>query len=133
MKLWLKYLITFIIGALIAVAVFSAKELWVQSEKKEIIKIVCDGFTVPAILLLCFGGLCYCSSKGAFYGISYIFHILFSTHNWSSTKFSDRKRSYADYVIEKRGKVGPLPTYLIYVGLFYLLISIVFMIIFNNL
>ena len=133
MKLWLKYLITFIVGALMVIAVFSIKELWVQTDKAEIIKILCDGFTIAGILLLGFAGLCFCSSKGAFYGISYLFHIFFRNHNWSSHKFSEKRLTYAEYVEEKQGKAGSTPLYILVVGLVYFLIAIVFLIAFNKL
>ena len=130
MKLWLKYLITFGVGAIITLSIFFYKELWIQTDSKEIIKILSDGFSISGFLLASFGALCFCSSQGAFYGLTYMFHVLFTTHNWSSTKFKDRK-SYADYIQEKKEKALPAPIYILLTGIFFIIVGVVFMIIFN--
>lgn len=133
MKNYVKYLITIGVGLLFTFFVLQMRDLWSQTQTKEIIKALSDGFSVTGILLVCFGALCFCSAQGAFYGFSYMFHILFVTHNWSTkTKFKDRK-SYADYVAEKKENAKPAPLYILLVGLGFLLIGIIFMIIFNYL
>ena len=101
--------------------------------KKEIIEIICDGFFVSGILLSCFGVLIFCSSQGAFDGISYLFHILFVGHNWSKTNFKDRQ-TYREYVEEKNSKRanGMKIRFVLIVGLVFIAISLIFFAIYSN-
>lgn len=130
---WLKYLITSVIGLAIAYLVVQVRGIWLASNSKDIIEIICDGFFVSGILLTCFGALIFCSSQGAFDGISYIFHVMFVGHNWSKTNFKDRQ-TYREYVEEKNSKRanGMKIRFVLIVGLVFIAISLIFFAIYSN-
>ena len=131
MRTYVKYLITIGVGLLFTFFVLQMRDLWSQTETKQIIRFLSDGFSITGIFFVSFGALCFCSAQGAFYGVSYMFHILFSTHNWSPKTPFKEKMKYADYVEEKKGKAKPVPAYILIVGAGFFLIGIIFMIIFN--
>ena len=131
MRTYVKYLITIGVGLLFTFFVLQMRDLWSQTDTKEIIKFLSDGFSISGILLLSFGALCFCSAQGAFYGVGYMFYILFSTHNWSPKHQFKDKKSYADYVEEKNSNSKPVPVYILIIGAAFFLVGIVFMIIFN--
>lgn len=131
MKRSTNYIISIAILLMMSFLMALSSDLFSQTEKGEIYKILCNCFFVPGFLFVGCGGLVFCASKGAFDAISYLFHSLFVTHNWSKTKFKDKK-TYGEYVVEKRSKTKPLPLHILVVGVGAILISIVFLIIFNN-
>lgn len=131
MKLWAKYLIAILVGCAFAVFTLITNGITVATDKKEIIKIICNAFTVPGLLFLLFGGLLFCVSNGAFYGISYVIHSLLVNHNWSRTKFKD-KETYAEYVEAKRANAQPVPKYIFLVGACFTVIAVIFLIIYYN-
>jgi hypothetical protein len=75
--------------------------------QKEVVRFVCDGFFVTAILFLGIGGLTWASRMGTFDGLGYSFSL------WKQ-RFTNHKRdwmnqeSFADYkermVEKKKGK-----------------------------
>ena len=132
-KNWIKYAVTTAIGLLIAFMVLQAKDLWTTDDVKERVEIFCDALFVSGILITGFGGLLFCSSKGAFDGISYLFHIFLVGHNWSKTKFRERQ-TYGEYVEEKNAKrENRINTnFVLIVGAVFLLTSIVLLIVYSN-
>lgn len=132
-KGWIKYAVTTAIGLLIAFMVLQARDLWTEDNVKEKIEIFCDALFVSGILLTGFGGLMFCSSKGAFDGISYLFHIFFVGHNWSKTKFKERQ-TYGEYVEEKNAKRENRvnTSFVLIVGAVFLLASILLLIVYSN-
>ena len=132
-KGWIKYLITAIVGLVIAYIVLQVRGIWTAKTDKDVIEIFCDAFFVSGILLFCFGALMFCSSQGAFDGISYIFHIMLVGHNWSKTNFKDRQ-TYREYVEEKNEKrANKIKTsFVLIVGAVFIAIALVFFAIYSN-
>jgi hypothetical protein len=133
MKTWLKYLITALVGLIFAGTYCITNGLVTETDPVKVFKILSDAFTVPGMLLVCIGCFQFCVSHGAFYGIQYVVHSLLVNHNWSRTKFKD-KETYAEYVEAKKAKAGDNAgtPYLFFVGLLFILISVVFVIAYHN-
>ena len=119
-----------IVGAL-TLLVALLKGVFSQKNAVELIRVICDSFFLTGFFALSLGGLIVCSSKGAFDALSYLVYSFFVNHNWSKTKFKDKK-TYIEYVQEKREKSNSAPSYLLLVGLIYIAISIVFLIVYYN-
>ncbi len=125
------YLITAIVATAICFIILIAYNIFALKGAKLIMKVLCDAFFLTGFMFVGTGALVFCASKGAFDAISYLFHSLFVTHNWSKTKFKDRQ-TYGDYVEEKRSKNKPLPVHIFVVGLVFVAISVIFLIVYNN-
>lgn len=133
MKTWLKYLITLLVGLVVAGTLCLTNGLVTETDPVKIYKILSDAFTVPGMMLVCIGCFQFCVSHGAFYGLQYAVHSLLVNHNWSRTRFKD-KETYTEYVEAKKAKAGDNSgsPYLFYVGLLFILISVVFVIAYHN-
>lgn len=134
MKLWMKYLITLLVGLVFAGTLCLTNGLVSETDPVKVYKILSDAFTVPGMMLVCIGCFQFCVSHGAFYGIQYAVHSLLVNHNWSRTRFKD-KETYAEYVEAKKAKAGDNKSgtpYLFYVGLLFILISVVFVVAYHN-
>lgn len=128
-KGWIKYAITSAVGLGIVFLVLQIRGVWIAKDAQEVMQALCDAFFVSGILLLCFGALVFCSSKGSFDGLSYILHVFFVGHNWSKTNFKD-KQTYREYVEEKHAKrkeKGFNPAFMVLVGLAFMAVSFVFL------
>lgn len=133
-KAWIKYAVTAVIGLAIGYMVLLSRDLWSETDIKERVEIFCDALFVPGILLTCAGALVFCSSKGAFDGVSYLFHIFFVTHNWSKTHLNERQtyREYVDSKNASRKEKGTRIGFILIVGLVFMLASVVLLIVYSN-
>ncbi len=133
MKLWVKYLITLLVGLLFAGSFCLTNGLVGETDPVKVNRILADAFTIPGVMLVCIGCFQFCVSHGAFYGIQYAIHSLFVNHNWSRTRFKD-KETYTEYVEAKKEKSAGKTTspYLFHIGLLFILISVIFIIAFHN-
>ena len=77
---WLPYLITTVTLAVLTVLVAWLRGVFSETDKKELLGLLCDAFSVPGILAVCFGLLIVASNGGAFdmlaYGVRSIFRLL---------------------------------------------------------
>ena len=126
-KYWKNFLITVAIAGVTTVTILLSKNAFAQTEMQELMKIFCDSFFVSGSLLTCVGLLVYCSSKGAFLAFRYLIHTALVNHNWSRTKFKDRK-TYREYREEKLANPHEVPSYILHVGLIFVAISLIFLI-----
>ena len=53
-------------------AVLAVRDIFNLTDKKEILRTLCDAFTVPAVIAFCAGALVFVSSHGVFDGLGYI-------------------------------------------------------------
>lgn len=118
---WLKWLISFGIGLVIAMAVIVSRGTFSDGLlKKDVIRYCSDGFFISGILLAGAGILVFCSRNGTFdmltYGVKTAVHTWFHTGN---------KESFYDYKQRLGEKVTPC-AFLIIPGLVFLLIAAVF-------
>ena len=120
MKKFYKYIITFGIGLLIALLVIIYRDTFSQTDKKEIIRYICDGFFVSAICVGGLGLLVFVSNEGAFDMIAYGLSSFFSLFKTKERKYN----SYFDYK-ESKAKNKIESGFILYVGLLLLLITII--------
>lgn len=85
---------------------------------------LCDGFTLPAVILLCVGGLVWASNEGALDGIGYV--LSFTIKSLTPGKRSTIEK-YADYVARKREKRGGGYGFLLISGAVVMAVALVFL------
>lgn len=71
MKSVVKYLITFAVGIGLAIWVMISKDVFDEERLFMIYQIIAEGFSIPAVLMLGFGGLIFVSNEGTFDSLSY--------------------------------------------------------------
>lgn len=127
-KYIVKYSLTLIPGIALAVIYMNSNGVWNISEKAARYRIICDAFTIPAILLLCIGALVWLSGEGALMSLSWM------TQNLINSLIPGRRgkiEKYGDYVVRKRSMRKTKGYGFIFVsGLLLLIVAIVFMILF---
>ena len=121
MKEFKKYLITFVIGLIIAFTVIVFRDTFSLTDKKEILRYVCDGFFVSTIIIGGLGLLVFVSNEGAFDMISFG---LISFFSMFKAKNERKYASYFDYK-ESKAKEKIKSGFILYVGLILLLITLV--------
>lgn len=94
---------------------------------KERFRVLSDAFTVPGLLLLCAGAMCWISSKGGLDGMAYILKYVGSLLI-PGKRFEVKK--YSDYVEEREGKRRSGYGFLLITGLVCLAITAVFLVLY---
>ena len=122
----IKYAIATLIGLVIAASYIFASDVLKKQDTTEVMKIICDGFSVGGLLLLLSGLLTFCNKNGVFDGIGYSFEIIFVTKNWSTNRKFEDRRSFADYR-EEKAKKRSTSWFLVIVGGVELIIALVFL------
>ena len=106
MKTTFKYLITLGIGFALTAWVVISKDIFNQTDMVDILQILADGFTLPAVLLLGSGGLVFASNEGTFdslvYGVRSFMDMFRKERKNEFKSFYDYKESKA----EKRMSFG---------------------------
>lgn len=129
MKKYWKYLITFVVGLLMGLCVFLIKDAFSFAEKEKIIEVLIDATFVPGILMVCFGLLILSANEGTFdmliYGTKQFFNMFRKKYHRKEAQ------SFYDYRKAKSENKNDF-LYLIFVGIFYLLLSGLFLIIYYN-
>ena len=123
--LWyLKYLVAFVIGALITLLCAWLRGLFKGDGASDVRFILSDSFLVSGVLLAGVGGLMFSSARGTFDMFSYgvkMFFVPFRRNMRPEDRFA---RDFFEYREEKRQKSARREyLYLILVGAFYLLLS----------
>ncbi len=65
-----------------------------------LVRYLCDGFFVTAVLYLCFGALVWISNIGGFNGLKYLTYSLVTLFSPRNSRFEERK-SYYQFLNEK--------------------------------
>lgn len=94
---------------------------------KERFLVLSDAFTVPGILLLCIGAMCWISAKGGLDGMAYILKYV-AAMLIPGKRFEVRK--YSDFVLEREGKRRSGFGFLLITGLVCLAITAVFLVLY---
>lgn len=126
-KLLLKYGITTGVAGLFSLGFMWARGLWTVQTPVERYKILADAFSVPGMLLVLFGALLWVSSEGIFDGIGYALNRVGSMFIPMHKK-SAQHLTYYDYVMGKRGKRVHGFSFMFFVGLVFIAVSIVFIV-----
>lgn len=129
MKKYSKYFIALAVGLLIGGLVFYTKYTTSIETDKKVIASLIDASFVPGILMVCFGLLIVSVNGGTFdmlvYGTKQFFNMF--------RKKSHRREAQSFYEYRKAKSENKNEFwYLVIVGIFYLLISGIFLIIYYN-
>lgn len=127
MKKYVKYLITAAIGLAIAFLIICLKGTFTKDNAKDVMHILTDAFFVAGVLISGYGILVIASNGGTFDMFAYGFISIFQFF-----KKDYKKRKYKDfYEYRKTKQASPRPFfYLVIVGLFYIAISMIFLILY---
>lgn len=127
-KTWVKYLSTTIALLVVSLVICLSRDLFVRTEPSEIIKILCDAFSVPGIVYVCFGLLSICNQQGTFDGLGYTFKSW--TRVMKNYKNDERNpKSYSEYKESVKGK-RKISWHFIIVGFCFIAVGIVLSIIY---
>lgn len=127
-KTWVKYLSTTIALLVVSLVICLSRDLFVRTEPSEIIKILCDAFSVPGIVYVCFGLLSICNQQGTFDGLGYTFKSW--TRVMKNYKNDERNpKSYSEYKESVKGKRKILWHFII-VGFCFIAVGVVLSIIY---
>ena len=125
-KKYIKYLIVSVVGVLIAISIFSSRNLLDASNPKDITFILSDGFLFPGVLILGIGLLIMVSNGGVFDIFTYSFRKMRATKLYGKNR-PDSFNSFYDYRMSKeKAPYG----FLIIVGGIFFGLSFVFNIMF---
>ena len=103
-KIWLKYSLCFLFVGVMAAWYVGGRDL---NDLQTRYRLLCDGLTIPGVLLLCAGSLAWVSNQGALDGISYGLSLALRALI-PGKSLSPRER-YGDFVARKRA--NPLRGY----------------------
>ena len=124
----LKLGISALLSLLLTLVVLATHGFWQTDAPVERCRLLCDGFFVPGVLLVCAGALIFVSNYGIFNGISYAARYVARMFvPWSGK----RDESYGEYV-SHRAEKGKITGYgfLFWVGGAFLAVSLVFLLLF---
>lgn len=122
-----KYVVTALVGAVMALLVLSANDFTVGAGARERCRVLCDAFTIPGVILSMCSLLGFVAKQGIFDGLSY--SLKYAVSFLIPGKALDRRSEhYADYVERKQKKrSGRSSWFMLWVGLAYLALSLVFL------
>ena len=126
---WLKYLIAFLVGIGLFMMVVIIKDLFHQTEPKDIYHILSDAFFVPGVLLIGFGLILFASNEGTFDMLSYGLLSFFNLFRRDMTKM--KYHDYHDYKESKREKRQSFG-HLIIIGLIFIALSILMLMLYSK-
>ena len=121
----LKYAIAFLVASGIFFLTISVCDIFNTTDKQQIYRFLSDGFAIPGVLYLCFGGLLWLSNLGTFHGIGYALKHLVSMLIPLTKK---KHETYAEYR-ETRKTVSGF-AFIFIIGGIFLTLGIVFAILF---
>lgn len=129
-KTWVKYLSTAIALLIVSLIICLSKDLFSKTEPTEVFRILCDAFSVPGIVYVCFGLLSICNQQGTFDGLGYTLKSWMRvTKNYRNDESAPK--SYAEYKDSINGK-RKISWNFIIVGLAFVGIGIVFYLIYSS-
>ena len=129
MKKHLKLIITFGIGIIAFIAIILSKQIFRQTELLEIYKILSDASFVPAVVIGGVGIIVFVDNNGVFDIIIYGVKLALTAF---SRDINKRKyKTFYDYRVAKHETSNPYG-FLLLVGGFFLVISVIFLILYMN-
>lgn len=128
MKKFKKYLITIIVGLLIAFWVAFTQGIFEQTDIKLILHILTDSFFVSGVLITGMGGLIFVSNEGSFDGITFAMKSFFAIFKKDKKKVY---RSYYDYKQSKKDRDRSFG-YMLICGLVFLAMSGIVLLFYSN-
>ncbi len=128
MKKWLQYLIVSVISLAIVFCVLLMQNAFTHSGDL-LLKDLCNAFFVPGVLVLGLGLLVWSTNGGTFDMLAFGVIKLFDLFKKDLTKV--KYRTFYDYRKAQQEKERSFSTYVV-VGAVLIVISIVFLILYNN-
>lgn len=132
-KTLISYAVTTSIGLLAAYAIMSMQGLFTEPDVVVIYRILADAFSVPGVLLMCFAGLVWVSSDGFFDALGYtaarvggMFIPAYRAKHENYLTYKQRKNKERSE--KERGSIG----FLLFVGLGFFIITIVFYVLYYS-
>jgi hypothetical protein len=124
-KKLLSYAITTVVGLAIALTIMLSKDVFGQTKNYEVMRILCDSFFVPGVLLAGVGVIIFASNGGAFDMLAYGAIMFFDLF-----KKDLSKRKYKDFYSYREAKKGTdrSMSFMLVVGLAFIIIAACFMV-----
>lgn len=129
MKKLLQYGLTALFGLLIVILILLGKGTFQQTDLQTIYRDLCDAFTIPGVIMMCFGALVLISKGGAFDILKYGIIKLFDLFKRDLTKV--KYRTLYDYKKAQEGKKASI-AFLLIVGVGLTAVAVVFLILYNS-
>ena len=124
-----KYIITSSVGLVFAFLIALSKDVFTQSDLKTVYHILCDAFFVPGACITCFGLLVFSSNEGTFdmlvYGVKKFAGL------FRDKTYTEKHKTFYDYK-QALGEKKISFAYLIFVGLAFIGISMIFLLAYYN-
>jgi len=129
-KRLLAYLISFVVGCLFSLVIFWVRDLFKQTELRNIYWILSDGFFFSGVLIFGSGMLVFLSNEGTFNFLNYAVQRLLSRfiHTMKVTNMT-----YTDFVGFQNSREKTPFAFLLVVGAVFILIAGLFAILMANL
>lgn len=124
-----KYIITSVIGLVIAAIIALSKNIFTQTDSTVVFHILCDAFFVPGVCITCFGLLVFSSNQGTFDMLIYGTKKFFSLFKKDLSK--EKHKTFYEYQQAQHEKKISF-AYLLYVGLAFIAISMIFLMFYYN-
>ena len=125
----IKYIVSFVIGALLAFIIMWTRGIFSEHRTVQIMAILSDGFFVSGVVLASIGLIIFAGNGGVFDMLSFSMILFVSLFR----KNLQRKyKDFYEYREAKKGKKRSL-AFLLISGLFYILVAGIFLIIYNSL
>lgn len=124
----IKYLVSFLVGGVMAFGFMLAKGIFSQSKTLNVISILCDAFFASGVILASVGLIIFASNGGAFDMLAFSMILFFSLFR------KNLKRKYKDFYEYREAKKGKKRSlaFLLIVGIFYICVSGIFLIIWTS-
>lgn len=129
LKKVLPYIITAVIGMIIAVIIICCKQIWAQAGTQSVMQILSDAFFVPGVCLAGVGLLIFASNGGAFDMLAYATLMFFNLF-----RKDVNKRKYKDFYEYRQAKKDKKRNmaFMLIVGVVFIAIAVIFLIIYCN-
>lgn len=123
----LPYLITFLVGAAISVAIICGKQVWTAESGKVVMQILSDAFFVPGVLLAGVGLIIFASNGGAFDMLGFAVLLFFNLF-----RRDVNKRKYKDFYEYRESKKDRKTSmaFMLIVGVVFIAVAVIFLIIY---
>jgi hypothetical protein len=124
MKKRIQYLITFGVGLAFVIIIILSKSIFKVDDLKTVYQILTDAFFSVGVLIFGFGLLVFASNGGTFDMLNYGIRKLVDLFRKDLYKVKDK--TFYDYRVSKQEKKSEF-LYLIVFGLFFIIISLLFL------
>ncbi len=124
------YALCAVFGAAVFILICRLNHYTELESDQERLRVLCDAFTIPGLLLVALAGLIYAANNGAFYGISYG---LRTAKQILLPFLPNEYVKYRDYIAKKKEKKVTGYRFIFITGLVFFIIGIILLIRFNML